>query len=57
MGAKSYESYRSSINMDGEITSLRKLFEKVEDKRASNASHKLEDILMSGFVPKLRDCH
>lgn len=36
--------------MDGEIASLRKLFQTVKDKRASNASHKLDDILMSGYA-------
>lgn len=36
--------------MDGEIASLRRLFQTVKDKRASNASHKLEDILMSGYA-------
>lgn len=36
--------------MDGEITKLESLFGGVEDKRASNSSHKLEDILMSGYA-------
>jgi|GEM_PF-1685418 len=36
--------------MDGEIASLRRLFQTVKDKRASNASHKLDDILMSGYA-------
>lgn len=36
--------------MDGQISALRQLFEGVEDKRASNAKHRLSDILMSGFA-------
>ena len=36
--------------MDGEIASLRKSFQTVKDKRTSNASHKLDDILMSGYA-------
>ena len=36
--------------MDSEIASLRKLFQTVKDKRASNTSHKLDDILMSGYA-------
>ena len=35
--------------MDCEIKSLQSIFEQVEDKRATNAGHKLSDILMSGF--------
>jgi len=36
--------------MDDEIASLRRLFQAVKDKRASNASHKLDDVLMSGYA-------
>lgn len=46
----SYQEIRNRISMDCEISKLRCLFEGVEDKRASNCSHKLEDILMSGFA-------
>ena len=49
MGAKSHQSYRSEINLDNEISALRKIFQGVVDKRASNASHKLDDILMCGY--------
>ena len=46
MSAKSHKTYRSEITLDSEILELRKIFKGVEDKRASNASHKLDDILM-----------
>ena len=46
----SYQEIRNGIRMDSEISKLRCLFEEIEDKRASNCSHKLEDILMSGFA-------
>lgn len=36
--------------MDSEIKKLKNLFENVEDKRASNSSHKLKDILMGGYA-------
>ena len=36
--------------MDGEIRKLQALFGAVDDKRGSNSSHKLEDILMSGYA-------
>ena len=49
MSAKSHKTYRSEITLDGEISELRKIFQGVEDKRASNTSHKLDDILMSGY--------
>jgi hypothetical protein len=49
MGAKSHTTYRNEITLDNEISDLRKIFERVEDKRASNASHKLDDILMCGY--------
>ena len=50
MSAKSHKTYRSEISLDNEISALRTTFQGVEDKRASNASHKLEDILMSGYA-------
>lgn len=50
MGAKSKEQYRSEINLDSELVKLRTIFEGVKDKRALNASHKLSDILMSGYA-------
>lgn len=50
MRAKSKEQYRKAINLDAEIVKLRKTFEGVKDKRAKNTSHKLSDILMSGFA-------
>lgn len=49
MSAKSHKTYRSEITMDNEISDLRKIFQGVKDKRASNASHKLDDILMCGY--------
>ena len=49
MSAKSNKTYRSEITLDSEISALRKIFQDVEDKRASNASHKLDDILMCGY--------
>lgn len=50
MSAKIYQRQRNRITMDGEIASLRKLFQTVKDKRASNASHKLDDTLMIGYA-------
>jgi hypothetical protein len=50
MGAKSYKTYRSEISMDSEISILRKIFQGVEDKRAFNASHKLDDIPMGYHI-------
>ena len=50
-----YQSVRDGISMDVEISKLETLFSEVKDKRASNSSHKLKDILMSGYVPMLRD--
>jgi hypothetical protein len=50
MSAKSKEQYRKEINLDTEIVKLRSIFEEVKDKRAKNASHKLSDILMSGYA-------
>jgi Transposase DDE domain len=50
MGKKSKQSHRPSISMDSEIESLRTIFEQVVDNRSKNASHKLSDILMSGFA-------
>jgi len=41
---------KNSINMDGEITKLQELFGVVEDKRASNSRHKLDDMLMIGYA-------
>ena len=49
MSAKSHKTYRSEITLDSEISELRKIFQSVEDKRTSNASHKLDDILMCGY--------
>lgn len=46
----SYQEIRNSISMDGEISKLEELFGGVEDKRASNSSHKLKDILMGGYA-------
>ena len=45
-----YNSVRSGISMDVEISKLKELFSEVKDKRASNCSHKLKDILMSGYA-------
>jgi hypothetical protein len=39
-----------SISMDNEIRKLQALFSDVEDHRASNCSHKLNDILMCGYA-------
>lgn len=50
MSAKSKEQYRKEINLDAEIVKLRVIFEGIKDKRANNTSHKLSDILMSGFA-------
>ena len=50
MSAKSKDQYRKEINQDTEVAKLRVLFEDVKDKRANNASHKLSDILMSGYA-------
>jgi Transposase DDE domain len=50
MGKKSFQAQRSAVHMDTQIRGLRQLFERVTDKRASNATHKLSDILMSGFA-------
>ena len=36
--------------MDNEIQFMREVFSKVEDKRSSNTSHKMSDILMSGLA-------
>lgn len=47
---KNFQTQRKAISMDKEIAALRKVFESVKDKRAANASHKLPDILMSGFA-------
>ena len=47
---KNKTQYRAEITMDSEIKSLRTIFEQVEDKRSKNASHKMSDILMSGFA-------
>ena len=43
-------NYRSGVNLDTEIQSLRLEFEKITDTRAKNVSHKLSDLLMSGFA-------
>ncbi|MFK7950007.1 MAG: hypothetical protein AB8G11_20625, partial [Saprospiraceae bacterium] len=45
-----YQSVRSRISMDVEISKLVALFGEVKDKRARNSSHKLKDILMSGYA-------
>jgi hypothetical protein len=50
MSAKSKNQYRSAITLDGEIAVLREEFKLVKDNRAKNASHKMSDILMSGFA-------
>jgi hypothetical protein len=50
MSRTSYAANRKAISMDDEILKLRAVFNQVEDKRASNACHKLPDILMSGYA-------
>jgi hypothetical protein len=50
MSRTSYAANRKAICMDKEITELRDVFNQVEDKRASNACHKLPDILRSGYA-------
>ncbi len=50
MSRTSYTANRKAINMDNEIKKLREIFNQVEDIRASNACHKLPDILMSGYA-------
>jgi hypothetical protein len=50
MNSKVTTAYREGINLDKEVLSLRQLFEEVKDKRASNVSHKLPDLLMCGFA-------
>jgi hypothetical protein len=50
MSRTSYRANRKAISMDNEITKLRDVFNQVEDKRASNACHKLPDILMSAYA-------
>jgi hypothetical protein len=45
-----YTTQRKQICMDSEIAELRDLFLTIEDTRAKNASHKLDDIFMSGFA-------
>lgn len=50
MKQSKYIIYRKGIEMDGEIAELRALFETIEDNRAKNARHKLDDIFMSGFA-------
>ena len=50
MNSKIINNYRSGVNLDNEILSLRREFEKITDKRAKNVSHKLPDLLMSGFA-------
>jgi Transposase DDE domain len=49
MSAKSHKTYRSEITFDSEISHLRNIFQGVEDSRAANTSHKLDDILMCGY--------
>jgi Transposase DDE domain len=50
MSTKSHKTYRKEITLDKEISELRTIFQGVEDNRASNASHKLDDILMCGYA-------
>ena len=50
MGAKSYQSYRDAVSFDTEVSNLQSVFARVPDGRATNACHKLSDILMSGFA-------
>ena len=50
MSAKSKKQYRAEVTMDSEIKSLQTIFEQVKDKRAKNTSHKLSNILMSGYA-------
>jgi Transposase DDE domain len=50
MRQSQYTAQRKQINMDSELAELRELFATIEDKRAKNASHKLDDIFTSGFA-------
>jgi Transposase DDE domain len=50
MSAKSYKTYRREVTLDNEISTLRTIFQTVKDKRASNTSHSLDDILMCGYA-------
>ncbi len=50
MKSRDKEHHRKALNLDTELVELQKVFETVKDKRAKNASHKLSDILMSGFA-------
>ena len=50
MSGKSKKQYRAEISMDSEISKIRLVFDQVEDKRSSNVSHQLSDILMSGYA-------
>lgn len=50
MGRTSYQAVRESVSMDGELEKALKMFENIPDKRASNITHKLSDVLMSGLA-------
>jgi Transposase DDE domain len=50
MNSLQINDYRNGINLDSEIASLRQEFETLTDKRGKNSSHKLSDLLMSGFA-------
>lgn len=50
MGRTSYQSNRASITMDKELAKSREVFAQIPDHRASNTSHRLEDVFMSGLA-------
>lgn len=50
MGRKSYQDARESVTMDLELGKARELFSGISDDRASNVTHQLEDIFMSGLA-------
>lgn len=50
MNNSNLNTYGDGLTLDKEILSLRHEFEQVKDKRASNVSHKLPDLLMCGFA-------
>ena len=52
-----YQSVRSRISMDVEISKLAALFGEVKDKRARNSSHKLKDILITHVTQRLKKVH
>ncbi len=50
MNIQNHKTYRSEVTLDNEISTLRKIFQSVKDKRAFNVSHNLDDILMCGYA-------